>query len=221
MKLVESWRFAIKCIKLSYNLKVNLISAGFLFLMSLVYLIMDAGNGMGNILMLTIAMFPAQMMYSVCGSSLVQSSPYRKAIMTSLPAVITFCSGMLIYLTMIGVETVRTMGTPETARQGAQRILLMGALLMSLNIYVGIAYKYFVVSVLLMVGCIMGSYYLIGDGAAILDRFPGISMPMPAAIAAGIGMVVLGSLLQYGVSLLVYKKPISRGAIYGLLRQQA
>lgn len=219
MKLVESWRFAIKCIKLSYNLKVNLISAGFLFFMALVYVITDTGNGIGSILMLTVAMFPAQMIYSVCGSSLVQSSPYKKTMMTSLPVVINFCGSMPVYLIMVGVETARSMGSLEAVQHGASTILLMGMVLMVLDMYVGIAYKYFVVSMMVLVCCITGSYYLIGDGAAILSWFPASSIPV--ATAGGICMAVLGSLLQYGVSLLVYKRPISRGAIYGLLRQQA
>lgn len=222
MKLMENWRFAVKCIKLSYNLKTNLLCIGFLSVMALVYEIGNFSNGVGGILMLTAGMYPAQMIYSVSGSQLVLSSPHKKAIMTSLPTIITFCSGMLAYLAAIGIEAIRGMGSPEAAEYSASMILLLGIVLMILEIYVGIAYKYFVVSVVIMVGCLMGSFYLMGffgDSELIMSWFSGVSMPV--AIVVGLCLAVLGSLLQYGVSLLVYKKPVSRSAIYGLLRQQA
>ena len=90
MKLIENWRFAVKCIKLSYNLKTNLLCIGFLSVMALVYEIGNFSNGMGAILMLTVGMYPAQMICSVCGSQLVLSSPHKKAIMTSVPTIINF-----------------------------------------------------------------------------------------------------------------------------------
>lgn len=222
MKLMENWRFAVKCIKLSYNLKTNLLSIGFLSVMALVYEIGNFSNGLGAILMLIVSMYPAQMIYSVCGSQLVLSSPHKKAIMTSVPAIITFCSGILAYLTVIGMEAIRVMGNPEAAEYSTHMILILGVVLMIMEIYVCIVHKYFVVSVVVVIGCLIGCYYLMnffGDGVLIMSWLSWVSMPV--AIAMGLCLAVLGSLLQYGVSLLVYKKPVSRGAIYGLLRQQA
>lgn len=221
MKLIENWRFAVRCMKLSYNLKTNLMCMGFLCILALVYEIGNFNNGIEAILMLVVSMYPAQMIYSVCGSQLVLSSPHQKAIMTSVPAIITFCSGMLTYLAVIGIEGIRAMGNPEAAEYSVGMILLLGVVLMILEIYVGIAYKYFVVPAVVTVGCLMASGYLMGafgDDELIMSWFSGISMPV--AIAVGLCFAVLGSLLQYGISLLVYKKPVSRSAIYGLFRQQ-
>ena len=222
MKLMESWRLAVKCIKLSYNLKANLFSFGFLFVMALVYEITNFVNGVGAIMLLTMAMYPTQMIYSVCGSHLVQSSPHKKAIMTSLPTAITLFCGILAYLAVIAIEGIRAIGNPESVEYHTRLILLGGMMLVYLDIYVGIAFKYFWVSVIAMIGFMIGFYYLvgiIGNSTIALSWFSGISMPV--AIAVGLCLAVLGSLLQYGVSLLVYKKPISRSAIYGLMRQQS
>ena len=222
MKFMESWRLAVKCIKLSYNLKANLFTFGFLFVMALVYEITNFVNGVGAIMLLTMAMYPTQMIYSVCGSHLVQSSPHKKAIMTSLPTAITFCCGILAYLALIAIEGIRAIRNPESVEYNTRLILLGGMMLLYLNIYVSVAFKYFWVSVIAMVGFMIGFYYLvgiIGNGVIALSWFSGITMPV--AIAVGLCLAVLGSLLQYGVSLLVYKKPISRHAIYGLMRQQA
>ncbi|MDE5746728.1 MAG: hypothetical protein K2I21_04030, partial [Acetatifactor sp.] len=90
------------------------------------------------------------------------------------------------------------------------------------TVYIGIAYKYFVLPMVLMCVSMVGFYNLsgiIGEGMVLSQYF--LKIPMPAAIAIGLCLALLGALLQYVVSLLVYKKPISRRAIYGILRQQA
>lgn len=222
MKLLKSWRFAIKCMKLSYNLKTNLFATGFLCVMALVYEIFNVADGMGAYLLLLVAIYPAQLVNSVHGSQLVQSSPYRKTIMTSLPTVVTFCSSIVLYLVVIGIEGIRVCMTPESMEYSTRMILGCGVMVMFLDIYVGIVYKYFVLSAIMMGASMISFYYLagiIGKGTALSQFF--LKIPMPAAIAIGLCFALLGGPLQYGVSLLVYKKPISRRAIYGLMRQQA
>jgi len=193
--------------------------------MGIIALIYEAanfgGNGTGAMLLMATAMYPTQMLYNVCGSQLVQSSPYKRAIMTSLTTIVTLCCGILHYLVVMGIEGIRILINPEAAGNSAYIILLTGMFLLLIEVYLAIAYRYFQVSMFVMIGSITGFYYLFGitgDGAIALQCLSGISIP--AAIAAGLGFAVLGSLLQYGISLLVYKIPISRSAIYGLLRQQ-
>lgn len=222
MKIMESWRFAIKSMKLSYNLKSNLSIMGFLGVLGLVYEIFNITDGMGAYMLLVVAIYPAQLINSICGSQLVQSSPCKKTLMTSLSTVITFCCGVVMYLTIVCIEMVRVYITPEAAGHSARLILICGLMQMLLHIYIGIAYKYFVLPMVLMCVCMVGFYNLsgiIGNGTVLSQYF--LKIPMPMAIAIGLCLALLGALLQYAVSLLVYKKPISRRAIYGMLRQQA
>ena len=222
MKLLNSWRFAIKCMKLSYNIKANLIIMGFMFVMALGYEIFYIAEGMGALLLMLLAMYPAQLVCSVCGSQLVLSSPYKKTLMTSLPTILTLCSSMILYLAVICIEAVRVHMTPETADRSSRIVLYCGIMLILLDICVGLAYKYFVMSLIIMSVSMIGFYYLsgmIGMGTAILQYIPEI--PMPIAAVLGLCLALTGNALQYGVYLLVYKKPMSRRAMFGLLRQQA
>lgn len=222
MRIFESWRFAVKCIKLSYNLKVSLFAAGLLGVMGLVYELGNSVSGVGAVMLLTVAMYPAQLLYSVCGSDLVQSSPYKKSMMTSIPTVITFCSSMIMYLPVLVLEGARSILKPETMGHNIRTVLLCGLMLLVLQSYLGIAYKNFVIPMLAMAVFVVGIYNLMhfaDNGTLLLSWISGITMP--TAMAVGLGCAVLGSLLQYGLSLLLYKKPISRTAMYGLLRQQS
>lgn len=222
MKLIESWRFAIRCMKLSDNLKMNLICGVVVFVIALVQEIANHGyNVVGAMFLMTVTVYPAHMIFSICSSQLVQSSPYKKSIMTSLTTVITFCSGILCYLIVIGIEGIRVIADPETAGKSARIILFAGMLLVLMKVYVSVVYRYRVVSVFVMTGSI--TFYSYFATMFINDKMFSrwiSEMSMPVAIMAGLCFAVLGSLLQYGISLLLYKKPISRNAIYGLLRQQ-
>ncbi len=221
MNIRESWRFAVKCMKLSYKLKTNLICMSFLAVIALVYEIFNISDGMGAYLMAVLAMYPAQLVCSLCGSCLVQSSPYKKVLMTSLPTTLTFCSGIVVYLLIIGIEGIRVCVRPQALGQSTRMILLCGVMLMLLDIYVGIAYKYFVLSIILLSVSMVGFYSLSGIiGKSVFAQYL-MRIPLPAALGIGLCCLLLGGALQYGLSLLVYKKPMSRRAIFGLLRQQA
>lgn len=219
MRFGKKWQFAIKCMKYSYNLKLNLICAGVMLALGLFYEIIDLGNGMGGFILLVVSMYPVQILYSVCGSQLVQSSPYKKALMTSMPTILTLCSSILIYLLIVVIEGVRMVIKPETAGQGVSVILMSGMFLLFLDIYAGIVYKYFWISMVIMIVGTVGIYSNIGRYRLFMQLFSGCSLPV--AIAAGLCLALLGSLLQYGISLLVYKKPVSKQAVYGMLRQKA
>ncbi len=222
MKLINSWRFAVKCMKLSYNLKINILCMGFLFIMALVYEVFYVTAGLGAFLLLIIATYPAQLIYSVCSSELVQSSPYRRSLMTSLPTVLTLCSGMAVYLVIICAEAVRAYVAPEKAGNGSRTVLLCGIMLMLLNMYMGLAYKYFVLSWVILAVSMMGYYYLsglIGKGTALSQNL--FNIPMLISVILGLCFTLAGNALQYGLSMLVYKKSMSRFAIFGLLRQRA
>ncbi len=221
MRFKESLQFAIKCMKYSFNLKTNLICAAIIFILGTLYEIMELGNGFGSYLMLLVAMYPAQMIYSISGSHLVQSSPYKKSLMTSIPTMITFCSGILIFLLVIVIKGVRIAMKPEAAEQNIYSIMIAGLTLLLLDIYVGFVYKYFVASMVILCISVVSIY----SNIDFLGQFHQITWifsrcTLPAAIVVGLCLALLGSLLQYGFSLLTYKKPISKYAVYGMLRQQ-
>lgn len=221
MSFGRKWKFAFKCMKYSYNLKINLICAGIFIAIGVLYETMDLVKGMGGYLLIVVSMYPAQILYSVCGSQLVQSSPYKKALMTSMPTMLTLCSGLLSYVLLVVLEGVRMIIKPETADQSISTILMAGILLLILDIYVGIVYKYFWVSMMLMCISIVGIYSNISfilRSRQFTQLLSGCSLPV--AIVVGLCLALLGSLLQYGISLLVYKKPVSKQAIYGMMRQK-
>lgn len=224
MKLVEQLRFAKKCLKYSYQVKVNLICGAIMGLLGLVYEIANINNGMGAYLMMLVSVYPTSLLYQLCSSQLIESSPCRKSMMTAVPTVLMLCMNMVSYLLLIGIEGIRIMvvGTPQAAEQSTLVILSCGIILVILDLYAAFGQKYYVLSLILMAGSLVSFFGLCGmygHGDALLRKlFP---LSVPAAIIVGLCLAFLGSLLQYGAYLLVYKKPMSPFVLNSILRQRA
>lgn len=222
MEFTKQLRFARKCLKYSYQMKVNLVCGGITGLLGLVYEIANISNGMGAYLMMIVSIYPASLLYQLSSSQLIESSPCRKSLMTSVPTVMTFCINMVSYLLLIVIEGIRAMRRPQAADQSALVILSCGIILVFLDLYAAFGQKYYVLSLILMAGSLLGFFGLsgaIGNGdSVLLNRF---HISVPAAVITGLCLVLLGSLLQYGASLLVYRKPMSRFVLNSILRQRA
>lgn len=87
-------------------------------------------------------------------------------------------------------------------------MIVSGGLMLIFMVYVGGAFKCFVVSVVVM--CV-GTPTLLFRGYGILRTLrPNISLG--AAIVTGLAEILLGSCLQYLLSLLIYRQPVSKAA---------
>lgn len=224
MKLAEKMRFTIKCMRYSLRLKINLIGLVFMTVLGLVYEILDFSNGVGGSYFILIsAMYPAQLLYSVCMSQLVQASPYKKALTTSIVTLLTFCSGLIFYLLVIGVKSVWVVLDPSQAGRRAGEILAAGLFLVMIEIYTAVVFRYFWGGIILLSAIMVGVYSSIISTDGIFHSLGQLfsRCPLPAAIVLGLCLALLGGLLQYGMSLLLYNRPISKRAIYGVLRQQS
>lgn len=223
MKLAEKMRFIIKCMRYSSRLKTNLIGLVCMAVLGLVYEILDFSSGMGSCFILISAMYPAQLLYSVCMSQLVQASPYKKALMTSMVTLLTFCSGLIFYLLVIGVKSVWIVLDPSQAGRRAGEILAAGLFLVMIEIYTAVVFRYFWGGIIIVSVIMVGVYSSIISTDGIFHSLGQLlsRCPLPAAIVLGLCLALLGGLLQYGMSLLLYNRPISKRAIYGVLRQQS
>lgn len=223
MKLAKKMRFTIKCMRYSSHPKSHLIGLVFMTLLGLTYEILDFSNGMGSCLILIGAMYPAQMLYSVCMSQLVQTSPYKRALTTSMVSLLIFCSSLIFYLLVIGVKSVWIILDPSQSGRRAGEILGAGLFLVMIDIYTVVVFKYFWRAIILLSVTMICIYSSIISTGGIFHSLGQLlsRCPLPVAIVLGLCLALLGSLLQYGMSLLLYDRPISKRAIYGVLRQQS
>lgn len=171
----------------------------------------------GAVLMVIAFMFPAQILYSLSVSNLVQSSPAKKRMQTTIPAVVTLAGLLGNYLACLVINLIFMAGHPERVDAICGETL-MGAVFAAFTMIVlGVAYKYFWMSVLF--GFVV--YFYVRYGFEInLDMGVSGGGAYALAAAAGFVLLLLGSLGQYGLSLLFYKAPMSKYAQSANLRKE-
>lgn len=171
----------------------------------------------GAVFMVIAFMFPAQILYSLSVSNLVQSSPAKKRMQTAIPAAVTFAGMMGNYLVSLVINLIFMAGHPERVGAICGETLLEAVLAAFLMIVLGVAYKFFWTAFLsgLMV------FFCTRYGMETLwrvDLSGGGAYALTAA--AGFVLILLGGLGQYGLSLLFYKVPMSKYAQSANLRKQ-
>lgn len=163
----------------------------------------------GTYLLLVVGMWPVQLIYSMNVSRQVQTSPWKKAMETSIPTLISFVGLFACYLVAILIKLPQ-LGNASEEELGymAAEMIFSGTLLMILMLYCGLAYKFFILSTVIFFVMYLGmtiAYNMIIWTTAIRFSFG-------AAVVIGMLEIVIGALLQYGVSLLVYRYPLAKRA---------
>jgi hypothetical protein len=166
-------------------------------------------------------LFIAQLIISTDVSTMVQTSPYKKRIQTSMPVLV--CTPvMLAAYTVVVLSSwhrLHVLPTGDIDGAAAVRSSLINVivLLFFAAIYMAICYKYFVVGVILLTLSIVSvivtfkyTAYVWADG-----------IPMAAIVASGYLAIIAGQFLSYLCSCLFYKKELSKYAFGSAMRREA
>ena len=224
--MIKNWKLGMKSIKYAYGIKMNvLVGIAFLALAGVMYITkgqMILGLG-GDYMLMCVALLPTQMIYSLSASNMVQTSTVRKKLQTSVPAMVTYGNMVIVYLVMILIRLATVFGHPEQMGRIGGELVVIAGLMMLFMVYLGVAYKYFMISIVFVIitVLIISPYNNIVEndlfGWVFFSRgWQGI------VLSAVLGLLLLtaGGVLQYLVSLLIYRKPLSKMAQAAPLRKE-
>lgn len=155
-------------------------------------------------------MWTMQLVSSLGVSSMVRSSHWAKAMETSIPTLVGFVSFLATYLLIFCLNLPYLSNAGEEKMEIMMgKMILAGTLSFILMVYSGIAYKFFVVGSILF----LAVFYLGGLNMPF-TFISGLSLSINFGQATLIGFleIVLGALAQYGISCLLYKRPLTKNA---------
>ncbi len=220
--MIKQLKILIKLLPSAYRFKLSLVGAAIMYLVGIVMALSFPGNGIGIVFLMMGPIWVSQLIISLSVSNLVQVSPFKKALHTYLSTAANFISMILSYLVVLLVDGINRYIHPEyTDNDGISLFLACFFFVIAFTLYVSFCYKYFIVSsIFLVIGVqVVGVYYnfsmYLGENTLPF----GISAPFPLLILSGFGIIFVSSLLQYGISLLLYKRPLSKTAQYAGLRK--
>ena len=205
-KIKMSW----KMLRYSFGLKMNVGLMILFVVLGIIMEILTRGElFLGAFFIFLVSMWPVQMIYSISMSNEVAASPYKKAMQTSMPALVSaFSEGGAMMLVVI-LKAIEYLKYPESQGGSVKGLLVICLYALVIAIYTGIAYKFFAASIVLFLVVYMGTYVFL---AKLLDMTQPALVPFPAAVVICFVTVILGAAIQYVISILVYKYPLSKRA---------
>ena len=183
--------------------------------------ILGVENFMGGYFIMLTALFLVQLLWSVNASNLVQASPMKKKLQTSVPAILsTFCM-TVGYVVVVLTEVIAAYIRPERICYICVLILFTAAVMGVVMLYEAACYKYFFLATLLFVTCFVVGYGYLMRGTEQLAEFMQYGWGS-FALTTVLGLVILWvcGALQYFISLTIYKAPVSKHAQRATLRRQ-
>ena len=223
--MIKNMKIGLKSLRYAYGIKSNLLMLVFFFAAGIILSGRDSDTTLGvygNLLLMCTAMVPAQLIFSLSASNMVLASPLRKRMQTSIPATLTCGNMMLVYLVMAAYRLIRVWGNPQLAGILSGELVVAAGIAVVFMIYLGIAYKYFMASMLLVLVIVLVYPYKNGwQGEPFcLELFGQGAGGVALTVLLGMGIVALGGFLQYLVSLVFYRAPMAKMAQSAPLRRE-
>lgn len=159
-----------------------------------------------------------QLVHSLTCAGLVQSSPLKKRLQTSVPAICTFACMVILNTIIVCAKLwmARLNHTPMT--DVATDIMLGSVGTVIVLVYMGMAMKAFWLStIVFIVACSIGGFF-IGIGLG-LEWFVSWNVSIGAAVVISYLAVAVGCFLMYLISLALYKKDYSKTTFDSALKR--
>lgn len=222
--MISDLKLGFRMLRYGHGVKSNLIGGTLMLIAGVImqtFSILSNGvvpNSSGVILLIG-AMFPIQIIYSLSVSNLIQVSPAKKRMQTSVPAVMLGCCMLAIYLIHILNSAIITAVQPQKLQYTCNQTVELAFFAACMMCYLAVCYKYFFVSVIMFIAVYSYTLYSTTHSMTLLSVFRGNRTSLLLAAVTGIVIIIAGGFLQYGLSCLVYKAPMSKMAQGNMLRK--
>ena len=209
--MIKRLKLGLQMLRYTFGIKTcAIMGIFFLAIGILMELLPQPVNSSGTLFISLTGMWTIQLTYSLGVSNLVRSSKWAKAMETSIPALVGFVSFFVTYLLVLCLNLpYLSTADEETMQIMAGEMILSGILALVLMVYCGVAYKLFIVGTVLFLAVIFCGNF---NAPFMLMESLNIPVSFGTAVAIGFLEILVGALLQYGVSCLLHKVPLSKKA---------
>ena len=221
-----------KIMKYALQAKMIFILSIVFFVLGILFELMDFSDhnssySLACLYLALTAMYFYQLVFSTTVSKLVQSSPMKKKLQTVGPVVVTLITILFTFTVYVVIRLIRI--TPEflerndtTYTNTYSTIIFMAAWFFLFSLYMSISYKSYIFSIVLIAASVAALLFF----GSTTDIFRTLTEKLlidgsnpVLLIVVSVAIILIGSLIGYVISLLLYKKPISDMAVRYALRQ--
>lgn len=167
-----------------------------------------------------VAVWPLQLLVSMNVPNVVAASPWKKKIQTSVTALLSFVAFLCAYAMIAVLEWIKLSKNVINQEDFTFILIWAAAFAALLMIFMAFSTKYFVVSLVffIVITSVFGSLITIREynNSAILH----MNFHPAVSILIGVVIIFITAFIEYGVSLLIYKAPISKYSQLNSLRKK-
>lgn len=220
--MINKIKTGIMLCRYGFSFKSN-VAGALIFMVLGIVMQTNMINGMsflGSMYIVLSAVFMYQLICSVTISTMIQTSGYKKQLQTLIPTITSVTFMMLMYTVCVIMYYFMKSGSEEYA---IKNLLLTAIFVFFMEIYTGTAYKYFVVSLGVM---LVSIYAFMFNSDRIMEKLMTVLSSLSlnsfgAVIVIGYVAIIVGGVLEYLLSCLFYKKPLSKLAFGAALKKAA
>lgn len=224
--MINDIKLGIKIMRYGHGLVLNIILGVWFLVIGIAVIILSMSghyiNWSGGCFAIAAALMPMQIIFSLNTSNMVLSSPVRKKMQTVVPTTITCISTLVMYIVVDLLFLIMVYINPDRISMACSLVALQIVFAVFFMIYIPICYKYMVAAIIIGIiiwVCVINSIMLIPDVNTLSFFNKGISSFLIIS-ALGLPSIVAGGFLQYLLSLLFYKAPVSKYSQNVYLRKE-
>ncbi len=218
--MIRDMKKAFRLLPYAYNFKANLFMGGGFALCGILLTVLFGADNIwgryGGLLALTGGFFPVQMIYSLAVSEEVMVSPLRKTLLTKTAVIMNWLIFVGVYLLIALIRGIQCRGNSILLLAACGELLLIAVVGMVVMLYGAMSLKYFWLPTIFFCSFYPMLNMILGENGIQLGS---ITTTYGQVTLVGLLILLIGAVLSYGITILVYKKPICKMSQNASLRQ--
>lgn len=217
--MLKDIKLGFKLLKYSYKLKLNLGMLILFIMIGIVVEIMSKGTSIiGGVYFMLAGLFTYQMIMSMDVSEMVQSTAMKKKIQIHMPVITSTLIYTVMFTFFVFERIILIHNNVADVKQLIYTLFTIDLTMLTVYLFTGICYKYFIVGMLVFMVAFMAVFY--GTQTGYYKGFDEIVYSWGLAAVAILGYVIIiaGAAFEVFMGNLLYKKPLSEFAFRGFFR---
>lgn len=215
--MIKQFKLALQIQKFGFQRTMQLVCMAIMVVVGIIIEAASQGvTWLGSFFIALAPMFLTQIIYSFGMSNLVATSPYKKRLQTTVPAVSECIISLISMTVIVGFKIVEIHRAPEHTKGLLSTLMVLCVLMALLHLYTAVVFKYYALSVVLLLVIVWPMCFVMGFSTGMSDsmmfEIPFLNISLTTAVIISYLTVFVSVFLQYLLSCALYRKPMSKYA---------
>ena len=209
----------LKLLKYGYKMTLNIVMMLLILGIGVVMEIATKGTSrIGGFYFMLCGLFAYQMIISLDISAMIQTTAMKKKLQVKIPVIVSTLFYLVTFTFLIVERAIMINVNPDNKEQLLFVLFTIVVMMFATFLFSGVCYKFMFVAMILLIIVISSSTVVlqilwnVGLGAAMMN------MGLGMIAVLGYVTILLGALIEYAVSSLLYRYPLSDFAFRGIFK---